>query len=1050
MTEPLETYAKQDVLDNLLEEFEQDWRGDRDYLADFLQRHNLESEVSVASELIRVDIDRRYHAGHEVELGWYFETFPFLNSDAQARRAIAFEDFRARNSRGLAVPRERWGDILGTMPCTWYQELPLTQPKLGGSLDGSTQESSSSSSDVAGEENAENGLKPQEPTVGERFGDFQLVALLGTGAFSRVFLAQQESLAGRYVAVKIVKRALEEPVHLARLQHTGIVPLYSFHVVGSYSVLCMPYYGSATLADWYNTEARQTVRNGQSLVSTVQRAQNDVTKRSSSLLPSSRSPSLTDKDPAKASDELGMCDPVRVWNAAGVRPLESIRQLSASEFSLWLAERLAAGLAHAHERNVVHGDLKPANILLRNDGEPALIDFNLSRNQSDQQASWVGGTLPYMAPEQLKALVCREPYTSPVSDVYSLGLILFEIIEGSSAFPAPLSTAESDLTRALEFRSQRPTFEANTSTQGLQQIILKCLSLNEAERYLNAAELLDDLKLEIANLPLRHARESWLGSRIPKLLRRHPRLFSAAPVAMASLVLLAVVGLFGGFWYTRAKRLNASQQVQVFEERAEELVANIMSVSPEQWPELNRSLVRSVEVDLDLSATGESQPFDSSRVLRWLPDVDRNRARGLIFDSCLASLILSQQPLASRAESKDLQSSQESLLGYCEQFQAYPNSSRLLSTFKNAQNGFPSTFGLGGNEGQAVSQNGRPLEIVLTANKFAAEGRSVDALQLLGNVKSMPNFRYLMWVTMGRIQMQQKQYTAARLSFSLAANERPEPSTAWRLLASADLAAGDLKTAVLNYTEAIRRSPKDTSLLVNRALARERLTDITGAINDMTSALELEPDSNRYRLIRSRLLATDGKEDAGRSDFHKALNLTPARTEDWISRALVHLRAGRTELALSDLQSALAIEPDSVDVLQNLAHVYAEHLNRIEESVECLDHLLDLHPQHEMARGGRCVLHARLGDVEATLTDLKYLIDNNIKLLPATVYQMACAHTLLIPKHEESKVQAHRLLTKAVRLGYGIELLEQDPDLANIRDTNEFDLIRKFVDISDY
>ena len=75
---------------------------------------------------------------------------------------------------------------------------------------------------------------------------------------------------------------------------------------------------------------------------------------------------------------------------------------------------MAAGLAHAHERGILHRDLKPANILLTDEGQPMLLDFNLSedtKQASPVAAARIGGTLPYMAPEHMEAF--RELGNSP-------------------------------------------------------------------------------------------------------------------------------------------------------------------------------------------------------------------------------------------------------------------------------------------------------------------------------------------------------------------------------------------------------------------------------------------------------------------------------------------------------------------------------------------------------------------------------------------------------------------------------------------------------------
>ncbi len=110
------------------------------------------------------------------------------------------------------------------------------------------------------------GLLPtnrRAPRVGDVVQGFKLVGELGRGAFARVFLAHQEALADRPVALKITQRPTREAERLARLQHTNVVPVYSVHADGPVQLICMPYLGRVTIADLlraYHTDSAAASR----------------------------------------------------------------------------------------------------------------------------------------------------------------------------------------------------------------------------------------------------------------------------------------------------------------------------------------------------------------------------------------------------------------------------------------------------------------------------------------------------------------------------------------------------------------------------------------------------------------------------------------------------------------------------------------------------------------------------------------------------------------------------------------------------------------------
>src|SRR5262249_47051255 len=133
----------------------------------------------------------------------------------------------------------------------------------------------------------------------------------------------------------------------------------------------------------------------------------------------------------------GAAAPTSAADATNNAVLDMFAHMSYADAMLWVAARIAGALAHAHERGILHRHLKPANILLTNEGQPMLLDFNLAEEVKSRSAATraqLGGTLPYMAPEQLAVLsgehtlLAKNPATiDQRSDLYALGLILFEL-----------------------------------------------------------------------------------------------------------------------------------------------------------------------------------------------------------------------------------------------------------------------------------------------------------------------------------------------------------------------------------------------------------------------------------------------------------------------------------------------------------------------------------------------------------------------------------------------------------------------------------------------
>jgi serine/threonine protein kinase len=301
--------------------------------------------------------------------------------------------------------------------------------------------------------------------VGDRFGDFELLRELGSGSFGRVFLARQVSL-DRQVALKVSRNRGSEARTLASLEHDHIVRVFSETVDAARGlrVLCMQYVPGTTLhAVIHCLRARpRETWTGRAMLEAIDAL---GTERAAF-------------DPAALADRerLAACDHV--------------------EAVCWIGGRLALALAHAHGHGVIHRDIKPANVLLNPYGRPLLADFNIALDRQRRDGrSLFGGTLTYMAPEHLEAFDRQARAAMEAvderSDVYALGVVLFELLTGRRPFSRGPAEDEATATAARAMAAERrggvpPLTDA---PEGLARVIGRCLEPAPERRYQTAAEL---------------------------------------------------------------------------------------------------------------------------------------------------------------------------------------------------------------------------------------------------------------------------------------------------------------------------------------------------------------------------------------------------------------------------------------------------------------------------------------------------------------------------------------------------------------------------------
>ncbi|MCB9855760.1 MAG: protein kinase [Phycisphaerales bacterium] len=264
-------------------------------------------------------------------------------------------------------------------------------------------------------------------------------------------------------------------------------------------------------------------------------------------------------------------------------------------------------MTHAHQRGVIHCDLKPTNIMIAADGTPKVLDFGLSR-LIDPEVSTIAattshrlvGTLAYMSPEQVNGPIGELDVRS---DVYSLGVMLYELVCGQPPYRVSGSAIPAAIRMICETEPKRPASVRPALKGDLDAIVMKALEKDPDQRYQSAGELADDLERTLRGEPIEaRADRFYLLRRTMYRYRVH------AMVAVAFLAVLATAtGVSSWFWYRanqEAKRAHkvGNTAISTLGELMDEIYELSMEMSnqPLRFKRLDAQLQRlTAAIDMD-------------------------------------------------------------------------------------------------------------------------------------------------------------------------------------------------------------------------------------------------------------------------------------------------------------------------------------------------------------------------------------------------------------------------------------------------------------------
>lgn len=284
----------------------------------------------------------------------------------------------------------------------------------------------------------------------------------------------------------------------------------------------------------------------------------------------------------------------------------SREQALSLEARLTLFRMVCLGVQYAHQHAVVHRDLKPGNVLVGTDGIPKIVDFGVAKLLEAEAASGFTSTgLPgpltpnYASPEQLRGL----PVTT-ASDVYSLGVILYELLAGRRPYETQGQTLERVLAIVVHEQPRRPSsadrgpettplpYAPERLRGDLDAIVLKAISKEPGDRYASASELASDLMRFLGGDPVL-ARAPSSGYVLRRLAVRHKRMVGVAAVALTGILAASGIAL----WQWQVARRSQARAEQRFSEVRQLANALIFKIHDAVTPLAGSTPVRRTIVD---------------------------------------------------------------------------------------------------------------------------------------------------------------------------------------------------------------------------------------------------------------------------------------------------------------------------------------------------------------------------------------------------------------------------------------------------------------------
>ena len=607
-----------------------------------------------------------------------------------------------------------------------------------------------------------------------------------------------------------------------------------------------------------------------------------------------------------------------------------------------IAKQVCEGLAEAHRLGVVHRDLKPQNIMLDKEGNARIMDFGIARSLKTKGLTGAGvmiGTPEYMSPEQVEVRDVDQR-----SDIYSLGVILYEMVTGRLPFEG-----ETSIAIAMKHKSEAPQDPGKINPQlseALSRVILKCLDKDKEKRYQSAGEVRAVLEAIEKGMP---TTERVVPKRKPITSKEITVTFSMKKLLIPALVVVAVIVAVLLAWQLLPQRERAKTSIAVisFENQTGErsydylqkAIPNLLITSLEQSKYLSVMTWERMHDLLKQLGKEETEVIDRELGFE-LCSMDNVRA------IVLGSFVKAGDVFATDVKVLDI---------------------KTKKILKSAQS---KGEGVGSILDKQIGELSKEISRGIGLSEQKIEPAQLRIADL--TTSSMDAYNYFL---QGREEYEKFYYADARKSLEKAVELDPEFAVAYLYLAQTlgSLGMSRERNAAREKAKALAQKASEKERLYIEASYASR-GDRLSILKEMA---EKYPKEKQVHFELAQYYDTDEMFDKAIEEYEKALELDPNYGYALNAFAYMHSDMGNYEKALEYFKKYASVNPDDANPFDSMAELYFR-MGRLDEAIAKYKEALEIKPDFYQTNWRIGYIHALKEDYN----EAREWVDRDIAAAP--------------------------------------------------------------------